>query len=474
MNDHKQVAGRLPHRRSLKDRACWLSMILIVCSVSGGCTAMTNPVADGIPVRLLPPELLGPCKTNYQTVPLSLLRQPQPDAYRLDAGDVLGVYVEGYLGEKNVPTYAAPMVQSRDQNRLPPSAGYPVSVDEEGKIVLPAVGKLSVKGMTIGEAREAIAKLYNPNADKILVLKDQVVVTHMHPRTQQVLVFRQEASTFLAGQDGPVPTSKRNTGHLVDLPAYQNDVLQALVRTGGLPEMDAYNEIIIYRGGMKDKQQKLDAMKQLEKARPGSDMSQLGIWMGETVRIPLRVPAGSPMPFAAEDIVLRTGDIVFLEARDEQVFFTAGLLPPGKHVLPRDHDLDVVEAVSLVRGPLYNGAFGGSNLSGALVAPGLGNPSPSMVTVVRRVPGRGQVPIVVDLRSALKYPQERLVLRPGDLLILQEKPSEALARYMTQTFMNFNIVLDVFRSRSAFGILDIAAPDRLPGRAATFGQTTTP
>ena len=70
-------------------RGCWLGIILIVCSVACGCTAMTNPVADGIPVRLLPPELLGPAKTNYQTVPLSLLRQPQPDAYRLDAGDVL-------------------------------------------------------------------------------------------------------------------------------------------------------------------------------------------------------------------------------------------------------------------------------------------------------------------------------------------------------------------------------------------------
>jgi protein involved in polysaccharide export with SLBB domain len=465
MDKHLLIAGPLPLTRL---RAGWVGIIVAVCALSTGCTAVTNPIADGIPVRLLPPELLGPCKTDYQTVPLSLLRQPQPDAYKLDAGDVLGIYIEGYLGEKNVPTYTAPLVQNRDQNRLPPSAGYPVNVQEDGKIALPGVDKLSVKGMTVAEAHDAIVKLYNPNPNLIRVVKDQVLVTHLFSRQHQVLVFRQEGNTFQAGQDGPILTSKRNTGHLVDLPAYQNDVMQALARTGGLPELDAYNEIIIYRGGMKDRQQKLDALKQLDKAKAGNDLSKLGIWMGETIRIPLRLPAGAPMPFGPEDIVLRSGDVVFLEGRDEQVFFTGGLLPPGKHVLPRDHDLDVLEAVMLVRGPLYNGAFGGSNLSGALIASGLGSPSPSLVTVVRRVPGRGQVPIVVDLRNALKYEQERLVLRPGDMLILQEKPAEALARYMSQSFFNFSLAWDVLRSSNGFGIINVAGPDRLSTQAGTI------
>ncbi len=183
-------------------------------------------------------------------------------------------------------------------------------------------------------------------------------------------------------------------------------------------------------------------------------------WVGETVRIPLRLPPEAPLPFSKDDVVLHTGDVVFLEARDEQVFFTAGLLPPGKHMLPRDHDLDVLEAITLVRGPLYNGAFGGSNLSGTLIQPGLGNPSPSLCVVLRRVPGRGQVPIAVDLRAAMKYPQERLVIRPGDLLVLQEKPGEAFARYFTQTFLNFEMMLNVFHSSSGVGVLDVAGPDR--------------
>src|SRR5438874_4677915 len=99
------------YRRTLRRLA--LAALVLLCALSTGCTALTNPIADGIPVRLLPPEILGPTKTNYQTVPLSLLRQPQPDAYKLDTGDVLGIYVEGYLGEKNVPTYTPPLVQNR-------------------------------------------------------------------------------------------------------------------------------------------------------------------------------------------------------------------------------------------------------------------------------------------------------------------------------------------------------------------------
>jgi len=451
MQNRHPIGDRRPSRRL--QRASALAVIALVCAVAAGCTAVTNPIADGIPVRLLPPEIIGPSKCNYQTIPLNALKQPPSDTYRLDSGDVLGVFIDGYLGDKNVvvPVNLAPLVNIPDQNRIPPSTGYPVPVQEDGRIALPAVPKLLVKGLTLGEARDAIVNLYNQK-DNIKVVNDRISVTLMHPRQTQVLVFRQEAQNFLAGQDGPIPISKRNTGHLVDLPAYKDDVLNALARSGGLPELDAFNEIIIYRDGLRDPDKNLT--KQLEKSKPGP----LPSWVGETIRIPLRLPQGAPLPFGVNDVVLRSGDVLFVEARDEEVFYTAGLLPPGKHVLPRDHDLDVIEALALVRGPLYNGAFGGSNLSGTLIQPGLGSPSPSLCTVLRRVPGRGQVPIAVDLRAALLYPQERIPLRPGDVLVLQEKPGEALSRYVTQTFLNFNVIWNVFRSSNAVGVINAGAP----------------
>lgn len=438
-------------------------LVVIMAIVVNGCTALTNPIADGVPVRLVPPEILGPSKTCYQTLPLNLLKQTPPGVYKLDSGDVLGVFIDGFLGEKNVPlpVHVAPLLQTAGQNRLDPSAGYPVRVQEDGAIALPGVAKIAVKGMTVDEAREAIRNTY---FKKELVRKenDRFVVTLLQQRHTQVMVFRQEAQTFMQSLDGPMPGSKRNTGHLVDLPAYHNDVLNALARTGGLPELDAYNEVIIYRQGMPAEPKKADP-------KGGKvDVNALGISTHEAIRIPLRVPAGATLPFGRDDVILRGGDVVFLEARDEQVFFTAGLLPPGKYLLPRDRDLDVIEAISQVRGPFYNGAFGGNNLSGTLIQPGLGSPSPSLCVVLRRVPDRGQVPIVVDLRAALKHPQERLVIRPGDVLVLQEKPAEAVARYMTQTFFNFNMFYNVFNTSRGFGIIDIASPDRLPGRVGNL------
>src|SRR5208282_1258501 len=117
-----------------------------------------------------------------------------------------------------------------------------------------------------------------------------------------------------------------------------------------------------------------------------------------------------------------------------------GLLPAGEHILPRDYDLDVVKAIARVRGPLINGAYGTNNLSGTLIEPGIGGPSPSLLTVLRRAPDGSSVNIYVDLNRAMCDARERILVHPGDVLILQEKPSEAMSRYVTQTFFNFNVL----------------------------------
>src|SRR5260370_37925416 len=114
---------------------------------------------------------------------------------------------------------------------------------------------------------------------------------------------------------------------------------------------------------------------------------------GQVIRIPLRLRPGEELPFKPEDVILHTGDIVFIEARDTELFYTAGLLPPGEHVLPRDHDLDAVQAVAQVRGPLVNGGVSVNNLAGNILTPGIGFPSPSLLMVLRRTPGGGQEPI---------------------------------------------------------------------------------
>lgn len=441
-----------------------LPLVILATTLAGGCAALTNPAAEGVPVRKVPEELLVTVRKDAAcTIPLHLLGQPTPEVYRLAAGDVLAVFVEGFLGgmQQPLPVTVAPLIALRDQRRLSPSAGYPVPVGGDGQVHLPVAGSVAVAGLTIDQAREEIRKLY---ISKGLLREENanVVVNLLQPRHVSVVVLRQEASSFATGPNGLIAAGRRGTGFEIDLQAHENDVLHALARTGGLPGLDACNEIIIHKRCFGTPQERAALLASLGKVPAHANPLQALGLPGTVIRIPLRLPGGQPPPIRPEDVILENGDVVFIEACEHNVFYAGGLLPPGEYQLPRDRDLDVLEAVAFVRGPLLNGAFGGNNLSGALVQDGIGNPSPSQVTVVRRTPNGGQLPIIVDLTTAVRDPRERILLRPGDLLILQEKPGEALGRYLTQTLANFTLVWDVVSSEYASGIVDLSAPDRLP------------
>jgi hypothetical protein len=206
----------------------------------------------------------------------------------------------------------------------------------------------------------------------------------------------------------------------------------------------------------------------------------------QVVRIPLALAPGELLPFAPEDVVLDDGDVVYLVQRDVERFYTGGLLPPGEYILPRNYDLDVIEAIAYVKGPLVNGAFGpfggagaggagatgagfnGSTFGGATitadaVAPGVGGPSPSLLTVLRRTPDGGQVCIRVNLNRALRDPKERILVKAGDVLILQQTPLQAIARYAAQFIdkFTFNFSSQRVSSRSVntgTGVIRVPGP----------------
>jgi protein involved in polysaccharide export with SLBB domain len=441
--------------------------VATLCMLFTGCAAVTNPVAIGIPVRHLPQELLIKPKDEAHTIPLDLLGQPPPEVYRLAPNDVLGVWIDTVLGDVKsaVPVMnLTTTLPIREQRRLPPSFGYPVPVREDGTVHLPQVEPIKVQGLSISEAENAIRQVYVKN--KILKAgTERVIVTMMFPRQVHVVVLRQESTNIALPQEGGLLAGgKRSTGHLLDLPAYENDVLHAVAQTGGLPGQDAYNEIVIFRNSFRHERDRAALLEKFRVLPPGTNPAQAIGSGAQVVRLPLRLRPGDPVPFGPQDVLVQTGDVVFIEARDHDLFYTGGLLPTGEHVLPRDYDLDVVKAITRVRGPLINGAFSTNNLAGNLISPGLGANSPSLVTVLRRTPDGGQVPIRVDLNRALNDPRENILVRAGDVLVLQEKPYDAVSRYLTQTFFNVNIVWQVVRSSTAIGVIDVAAPDRLGTR----------
>ena len=260
-----------------------------------------------------------------------------------------------------------------------------------------------------------------------------------------MLVVRQDSGgtgqTYSYGQNLQF-TTKRGSGYVLELPAYENDVLTALTRSGGLPGNDAKNEVLIQRGV---------ADVELDKMPSGPVP---GI---RTSRIPLRLRPGEPIPFKSDEVILNNGDIVYIQSRDTEVFYTAGLIPPGEYPIPRDYDLDVLEAIAQVRGPMANGGINFNNLAGNIVSAGVGNPSPSQVTVIRKCPGNRQISIRVDLNKAMQDPRERILVQSGDVLILQETLGESLTRYLTSQVRS-TFVGTYSSGRGAVGVTQINSP----------------
>lgn len=413
------------------------SLVALFTGLFSGCAALTNPVADGIPVHRVPPELLAESREGEHTIALDSLRQSPPEIYRLAPGDTLGIWIEGIVGERG----QAPPVRFSEKGDLPPAMGFPFSIREDGTLPLPLIDPVYIKDMSLAEAEQAIRKAYTVKKQILKPGQERIVVTMMKPRQYHVLVLRRDTdndisvvSTGFFGQE-LVGSKKRGTSSALDLPAYENDLLNALARSGGLPAADAANDIIIQRGAFK----KGDDQEAVSKRFAcGQGMAGSG---KDVVRVPLRVRPGEEPNIKPEDIILGSGDVVFIDYRPPELFYTAGLLPPGEHILPRDYDLDVVQAITRIHGPLVSGDFGVINFGGTIVLPGIGNPSSTLLTVLRQVPGGGQVRIRVDLDRALRDPRERIIVKAGDVLVQQESPGQAMARYFTQQFN----ILGVFR-----------------------------
>jgi hypothetical protein len=410
--------------------------LIALCAGLTGCAAITNPVAHGIPVRMLPPELLAERKDDKETIPLTMLRQPVPSVYRLAAEDVLGVYIEGVLGERE----QGPPVSFPDAVNQPPALGFPIPVREDGTLPLPLIDPVDVNGLTIAEAQDKILRAYTTDRAILQADRARIIVTLIRPRQIRVLVIRQDSPTAsatlrtggvlsstrgsLGGGELVLGGNRKGTGTRVDLPAYENDVLSALARTGGLPGLDAANEVIVQRADYSPNGQPV----------PPDARGLPPQGPGRIVHIPLRWYRGAAPPFGQEDVILQTGDIVFVEARETEVYYASGLLPAGEYPLPRDIDLTVTEAIAQIGGPMVNGGINSNNLSGTIVQAGIGFPSPSLLSVLRKAPNGRQVTIRVDLNEALRDPREDLIVAPGDKLILQETPGEAFGRYFTNVF----------------------------------------
>jgi len=347
-------------------RLLWAAAFLPV-----GCLSPSKTLCDGIPVRRLPDEVLGRPKCELQPVPMSALRRADAGEYRLDKGDTIGVYVENVLGNPGQPIPINPSATGH------PSLGFPVTVRDDGTIQLPDLPPFSVRGKTLAETQSLVVGMVTGDiflgGSKRLLVKgtEKVIVDLVKPRTLRVLVVREDGGA-------------KGTSATLQLEANKNDLLEALTRTGGLPSPESKNEVVIRRG-----------------AYTPADPCQ-GI-----VRVPLRVPCGEPLAITEQDITLNDGDTVFIESREAEVFYTAGLLGSHQIALPRDRDLRVTDAIANVPSPLI----------------AVQSPTCGQVTVIRRPAcTQGEIRIRVDLAEAFRDPRENILIHPGDVIVMQDSP----------------------------------------------------
>ena len=113
-DDQHHIPADASHFRG----ATILLAVWLICTALTGCASWTNPVANGVPVRILPEELLADSKEDFVYLPLTTLRQKRPKTYDLAPGDTLGIYIEGILGEAesappvNIPDSAESLIHT--------------------------------------------------------------------------------------------------------------------------------------------------------------------------------------------------------------------------------------------------------------------------------------------------------------------------------------------------------------------------
>lgn len=426
-------------------RAIGGTLLVTVATSLTGCSSLTQPI-DGIPANRLSPDFFPPPKNNLVPVDIALLSLEPPRDYQLGPDDILGIYVEGVLpfNPPNEPPQPPPVNFPEQDSTLPPSIGYPIAVQNDGTLSLPLIEPIEVEGLTLEQVRNKIREAYIDN-DILREEKARPIVTLIKERTYDVIVVREDSSNGGGGggQGGMLRGSDQSaTGGLVRLPAYKNDVLHALVETGGLPGLNAKNEVRVLRASEADKRKRADflrdywASERVKMADPCYCPPELPE-DPSILRIPLRVSPGVIPNIAEADITLQDGDIVYIENRDAEVYYTGGLLPGGEFPLPRDYDLDVLGAMALAgTGIGGGGSQGGGGMGGAAAVGGV---PPGMLYILRQTPCNGQIAIEVDLAKAINDPRSRPLVQAGDTLILQYKCEEELLNFGLGTFFTFGI-----------------------------------
>jgi protein involved in polysaccharide export with SLBB domain len=421
------------------------ALIILTLLAVVGCT----PFRETVPARCVRPNFFDCPRSCKEPINFLRLRQDPPPVYLLGPNDILGIYIEGVLGKPDDP----PPTNFPQQANLPPSIGFPIPIREDGSLSLPLIPPISVTGLTLAQAEFEIRKAYTIDRRILQPERQRIIVTLMRPRTYSVLVVREDSM-----MTGYAQTQRTGVGFeplrqgltkVVELRAYENDVLHALSETGGLPGVEAKNEVTVLRGAMHSPQGQ-DLLKRA--MDDPKNRSNLFTASGVAVKIPLRIASNErPLSISPDDIILNNGDIVFVESRESEVFYTGGLLRGAQMPIPRDYDLDVLGAIAMSGGSISAAAGSASNVGGFSSArSGVGTLFPPTRVIVLRMVNGKQVAIELSLKKALLDAQERVLVQPNDIVLLEYTEFELFMNILMNN-LNLNLSLNQLFSRGSSG-----------------------
>ena len=139
--------------------------------------------------------------------------------YRLQPGDVLGVFIDGLIGRFD----ADPPVHYPADGR-PPLIGFPIPIDHDGTISIPILGDVKVATMTVQEARQklivACTKEDRDGKGPLLRSQSRIMLNLIRRADESALTSIGSTSigNKISSSDAFNPSTARKTGTLSQLP----------------------------------------------------------------------------------------------------------------------------------------------------------------------------------------------------------------------------------------------------------------
>ena len=121
------------------------------------------------------------------------MRQPPPPSYLVGPRDILGIYVQDVLGRNDEPPPVFSLAIAPNSPDSPLAVGNPVTVLDDGTIILPRIRPLRVAGLTIQQIDAAIRRAYTIDTNILRPGQEVVSVTLIRKRLHRVLVIREDS-----------------------------------------------------------------------------------------------------------------------------------------------------------------------------------------------------------------------------------------------------------------------------------------